>query len=79
MKDAAGTQTHLVWQAAGFCAATVIGGGGRAEPRWAGAAGVLAAAQTFSNITALGVFHRQFAMWGASRGGLQGALFLFAD
>lgn len=56
MKDAADTQTHLVWQAAGFCAATVIGRGGCAEPSWAGAGGVLAAAQAFEKITALGLF-----------------------
>lgn len=45
--------THLVRQAAGFCAAAVIGRRGSDEPSRAGVCGVLAVTHTFKHITAL--------------------------
>lgn len=73
------THTHLVWHTVGFCAATVVGGGGRDEPSRAGASGVLAVARAFKRVTALCLFHCHLSMCGTSGGSLKGTLFLFAD
>lgn len=72
--DHASYHTHLVRQAGGLGAATVIGGGGGDESRRTGMGGVMTVTHTLVRITALRLFNGQPAVGGTSRWNLERTL-----